>query len=1204
MTDTEQTLSLRTERILQASAYAAAQFLHTPSWELCIDDVLARLGAATGSDLVYLIRVSDHHAPPRMRVRNYWHARPADRFIPVDRLALSDWAASTFAPWVEKMRNQQPIACHAADLSPCQQELLTQLKVETVYLLPVFAATTWWGMILFEGDAGHSLTTTEFDALRLIADSLGSAINRRHFERQLQRRNHELHVLNSVIAAANAALEPHTVLTTTCRELALAFHASTAGAALVDETGSALEIVAEYITAGNFSALGEKIPITGNVSTEYVLRERKPLVVEDVRSDPRFESIRDIMAQRGVASIILLPLTAGDEVVGTLGLDTLQPRRFSEEEVALAMSAASAASQVLAKAHLLTAERENTARLQQILQLTTGLVATRDEQDLLNLLVQKAAHFSPSGICSVFMREVAGRDLILRACHGLPSSALGLRISQDEPLVKQALAGEKPLIIPDIAAHAPELLRFLVSPDTCALSAYPLLSEHGPLGFISFSSPTVRHPSPAEISALSLLAERVAAAIQNVRLLNAVSAQASHLSALHEVDLAISTSLEPEEVYETITQSAAQLLGCDLVNLYRWLPEQGEIETLSTYGAARENIKGRRFDVRRNQAHLELRQGQRTIAIPDIRNDPRIDNFWRDNMGVRAVLLVPLLYRDAFSGMLALNDTCRARHWSDAEIELAQSLAAQASIAVANARLHAETRHLLDSSQRQARLVQQIVDTVSDGLLLLDPQHRVVLANPAAQQFLQSYVELDGERVAALAGSPLARFLQPPPADRAFHEVKIRNSKNVTFEISAHQMEADPLAGGWVIAIHDATRDREQQAYLQAQDRLATVGQLAAGIAHDFNNILAVIVLYAQTLQRDDIPVRDRERLRAIYMQAQRASSLIAQILDFSRRSVVERRPLELQPFLHELLQMLRRTLPETINVELRTANGDAIVNVDPTRLQQALMNLALNARDAITASLASGTAATGDLSITLTRHDASWKPPLPDMQRGDWVAIGVADSGAGIKPDVLPHIFEPFFTTKMPGQGTGLGLAQVYGIVKQHDGFIDVHSAPGKGATFHIYLPAICVLTSGPSEELAPVRAGGGELILVVEDEPAIQSAVGEILELLGYRVLMAGDGLEALETYQQAGGAIDLVLSDMVMPRMNGATLYHNLRSLNPHIRLVLFTGYPLDEPGRKFVEAESVPWLQKPFNAETLGAIIHRALHPEDAKRDNEP
>lgn len=1176
-----------TENILRAVANAAAHLLHAETWQECIDRVSADLGHATKSDYVYLIQVVSLESPLNLSVRSFWHANHIRDPIPFQQLPVDQWANSTFAGVVEQLRRRQSVSGAVHAYTREQREVLLSLGVNVLHLVPVYAAQSWWGLIVLAGGEDASgLSATEVDALRVAADSLGAAIGRRRAQLQLHRRNHELDVLNSVIATATTTLEPQTVLETTCRELARAFKSPTAGAALLDDSGRHLEIVAEYVAPGDFSAIGEKIPVDGNPSTQYVLKHKRPLVINNVQSDPRMASVRDLMRKRGVASIILLPLVADGEIVGTLGLDANEPNHFGDDEVALATSAVAAASQVLAKARLLAAEQENTARLERILELSTELAGIRDEQLLLETLVRRAVAFSGSGISTIFMLDDDHETIILRAQHGLGDEIVGMSVPAKHPLVHRALSANEPLIVVNIDRDAPALRQFLVREDIKSFCAFPFVADNHSIGFITFSGLAPRRPSAAEISALRLLAERTAAALQNVRLLNAVKSQATQLAALHEVDVAVSNSLEPEEVYHTITHSAALLLNCDLVNLYSWRPEENQLVGLATYGPADKSVKGERFDGDVEPALPVLRETQEPIPIADVTQAELVEEFWHERMGMCAVLLVPLLYHDRLSGLLACNDTRQKRNWTDAEIDLAKSLAAQAAIAVANARLHAETRELLQRSRQQARIVQQVVDTVPDGLILLDPQNEVVVANPVAQEFLQSLdAQYEDNRLTTLCGEPLAELLKPPTGDHPFHELVVKSPQRRIFELSAEQMEAEPLAGGSVLVLHEATHERAQSDYLQAQDRLATVGQLAAGIAHDFNNILAVIVLYAQTLQRADVAPKDRERLRAIYQQAQRASSLIAQILDFSRRSVVERQQLDLLPFLQDLSQMLQRTLPETVKLNLRVEHGNVVVNVDPTRLQQALMNLALNARDALPQG--------GELRITLSRYDESWKPPLPDMAPGDWAAISVGDNGPGIGTDILPHIFEPFFTTKAPGQGTGLGLAQVYGIVKQHDGFIDVDSPPGQGATFHIYLPAFEPAPALPTDPQPAHSNACGELILVVEDDPAIQNVVGEILQLLNYRVILAGDGVEALERYAEAGGKIDLVLSDMVMPNMDGANLYHALREQNFDLKMVLFTGYPLDKAGKTFVEEEGVAWIQKPFTAEALDAIIRQTL-----------
>ena len=396
------------------------------------------------------------------------------------------------------------------------------------------------------------------------------------------------------------------------------------------------------------------------------------------------------------------------------------------------------------------------------------------------------------------------------------------------------------------------------------------------------------------------------------------------------------------------------------------------------------------------------------------------------------------------------------------------------------------------------------------------------------------------------------------------------------FETAAQPLAGTERAGGWVLVLRDVTQDRENQTRIQMQERLATVGQLAAGIANDFNNIMAAIVVYADLLKRDpNLPSASRERLIIIQQQVQRAASLIRQILDFSRRSVMEQSTLDLLPFVKELDKLLVRVLPETIRLELTYQPGSYLVNADPTRLQQVFMNLAVNARDAMPEG--------GILHFGLERLHlgAADHTPFADLPPGDWIRITVRDSGSGIADEVMPHIFEPFFTTKPVGQGTGLGLAQVYGIIRQHDGYIDARSKLGQGATFQIYLPAL----EAPREETftpleAVESAGAGETILVVEDDAAAREAMKVLLEANNYRVLTAANGFEALQIFELQRTTIALVVSDIVMPQMGGVKLYHALREIWPHVKVLFITGHPLQEENQALLESGNVNCLQKPF------------------------
>jgi len=384
---------------------------------------------------------------------------------------------------------------------------------------------------------------------------------------------------------------------------------------------------------------------------------------------------------------------------------------------------------------------------------------------------------------------------------------------------------------------------------------------------------------------------------------------------------------------------------------------------------------------------------------------------------------------------------------------------------------------------------------------------------------------------------------------------------------------------------------RSVEAQLRQVQKMEAIGQLSGGVAHDFNNILTVIQCHASLMETDPaLPAELHEAVTEINHAAQRAANLTRQLLAFSRRQTLRPTNLDLNELVANLTKMLQRIVGEDITVHLHFSPVPAQVHADASMLDQVVLNLVVNARDAMPEG--------GKLEIEthVCEIDEAAARPIPDARAGEFVCLSVSDTGTGMTPEVRARIFEPFFTTKDVGKGTGLGLATVYGIVRQHQGWIEVHSEPGRGSLFRVFLPYSTSVGEAPERHVVDATPvpGGTETILVVEDEPPLRHLVRTILTRLGYQVLEAPSGAAALRVWREHAERIDLLLTDMVMPdRVSGRELALRLHEERPSLPVIYITGYNPEMAGRDFVLHEGVNYVPKPFTPRKLGTTIRAIL-----------
>ncbi len=386
----------------------------------------------------------------------------------------------------------------------------------------------------------------------------------------------------------------------------------------------------------------------------------------------------------------------------------------------------------------------------------------------------------------------------------------------------------------------------------------------------------------------------------------------------------------------------------------------------------------------------------------------------------------------------------------------------------------------------------------------------------------------------------------------------------------------------------DVTEMRKLEAKFLRSQRMESIGTLAGGIAHDLNNVLSPILMAVGLLRKQIDDARGRRILETLDTSAQRGADMIRQILTFARGAEGERVPLQPGYLIREMQKIADETFPKSISVRADVADGLWIVSGQATPLQQVLMNLCVNARDAMPQG---GTLSLAAKNVSLDERAARSNPKA---RPGPYVLIKVADTGSGIPPEVMDRIFDPFFSTKGLGHGTGLGLSTTLSIVESHGGFIDVYTEVGRGTAFNVYLPALPAGAERRAAADAPVvPTGSGELVLVVDDEPSIVEITKETLEDHGYRVLTAPNGRVAVATYERHRGEIKVVVTDMAMPLMDGPTAIKSLLALDPDVRIIACSGLRSD-PGAEQVKGLNVKaFLTKPYTATALLSTLQKVL-----------
>jgi len=681
-----------------------------------------------------------------------------------------------------------------------------------------------------------------------------------------------------------------------------------------------------------------------------------------------------------------------------------------------------------------------------------------------------------------------------------------------------------------------------------------------------------------------------------------------------EIGRIISSTLNIEEVYERFAEEVHKLIQFDRI-VINIIDEVNKSFTIS-YAAGPE-VPGRKTgdtiplagtgseEILRTRASLLVQSENQEELIG------RFPGLWPlFRVGFQSIMLIPLLSRDQVIGVLNLQ-SFKSGAFSKDDIKIAERVATQIAGAIANAQLFLERKRAeaqLKGSEEHFRF---LIENSSDIITTVDSDGNISYISPSIEPIL-------GYSPKSLYGKNGFGYIHPDDLQLSLKSLsKMLQDSGTIFRPIEHRLKHHD--GSWrvfqsigrailddsgnkkiIINSRDVTENKKtehEMADLQEQVRLSqrmeAIGRLAGGIAHDFNNLLTIIKGHSQlplmVLKKDD-PLR--ENFMTIMNSSDRASILVRQLLAFSRRQVMEIRVLDLNTLLRDLDKMLRRVIGE--DIELVTVLPDDLgrVKTDPGQIEQVIMNLVVNARDAMpSGGKLTIETANVELDEEYARRHVAVKP-------GPYVMISVSDTGVGMTPEVKERVFEPFFTTKEIDKGTGLGLSTVYGIVKQSGGNIWVYSEPGQGATFKIYLPRVDEPIEEARKKVVEEKfPRGSETVLVAEDDEAVRRLAVQILERQGYKVLEVSQGDDAFPVCEKHKGPIHLLLTDVVMPGMSGRDLAKRLASLHPEMKVLYMSGYTDNAIVHHGVLGKEVNYIQKPFTVDGFACKVREVL---DASR----
>jgi PAS domain S-box-containing protein len=1037
------------------------------------------------------------------------------------------------------------------DADPAEVALMRQLGVRSLLMVPLVVRDQTIGLLeIQEARQEREFTSTEISLCQTLANLAAAALeNARLFEAEREQR--ELaEALRRAAAAVNSTLDLDQVLDLILEQVSRVITYDAANVMLIE--GDQARVVRSrgyerFGVSDSIQSVTFHIPDTPGL--RHVLETGEPLVIPDTAAYPGW---MDVPETQWLCSIATSPIRVQDRVIGFLNVDSATSEFFHAGHTDRLRAFADQASMALTNAQLFQTVEQGKRDWETTFDAMQDAIALVDRADRV-----VRANRAFADLVGGAPTQIAGQ-----AYHSLLDGAL---CQETTCPLEQSMQRGGPAIC--VHEYQEQVLEVQTTPIFTNGSEQP--------GFASRAIYVLR-----DITGRREAEREIRRRNRDLALLNRVIA-ASATSPGSE--LALQTACRELALAFDVSHAIAILYSQE---------KDGPAIAAEHRCRARASVLGMTIPLVGTPIHQQLQELQSPLVVDDARNDARTAHL-RDlivQQDVVSLLILPLSVEGEVLGAIVLLST-EPRSFSEDEVGLAWRVAEQVSGALARARLQ-------DSQQRLSAAVEQAAEAV----VITDTDGFIFYANPAFEQ-LTGYASTEfvghsprlfpGTNQEQIGHGEMWQVItagQPWQGRFAGNSRKGRPFKADLVVTPVRNQAGDIV--NFVGTMRDVTREVQLEEQFQQAQRMEALGRLAGGIAHDFNNLLTVIHLSTRLMERQlrpEDPLWDH--VQRVKETGERATKLTRQLLSFSRREFAEPQVLDLNQVVSDLSRMLKRIIGEDIDLVTELADDLWQIEVDPAQIDQVLMNLVLNARDAMPDG--------GTLTIrTANVHlDEAYTATHVDARAGRHVVLTISDTGMGIDDEAKAHLFEPFFTTKQFGQGTGLGLSTVFGIITQNGGHIRVESEPELGATFHILLPSIEDQGAqvGPSAHPppSPQLTNGTETILVTEDEEHVRNLAVSVLRSCGYHVLAAKDGPEAIQISEQHPQSIHLLITDVVMPQLGGRELAERLQRQRPALRVMYISGYVDEEISQYSASTPGMSFMSKPFTVEDLTQKVRTML-----------